>query len=998
MRAKRTPLFALLLLLLSFYASVSYRYGDPGWRLRFHEAEARSPYKLTDLSILNRTILHIKEKYVDPSRVDERAMIAAALKEVEGTVAELLVDIEGDEAAPEALTLRIGATTRRFELKKIRNLWHLAFTLKDIFKFMQGELRHHRKIEDIEYAAINGVLSTLDPHSVLLKPEDYREMKMSTRGKFGGLGIVIGAREDKLTIINPIPDTPASKAGLRTGDQIVRIGMDSTVNMSLSEAVDLMRGPPGTDVTIWVLREGWSKPRKYKLTRDDIRVKSVHHKALKGGVGLVRIKNFQNTTASELAAALRALSGPRPSKPKRGAPFKPRGLILDLRGNPGGLLDQAILVSNLFIESGAIVTTVGSGDKIREPKMATAKGTEPHYPIVVLTDALSASASEIVAGALRNHQRALLLGQQTFGKGSVQVIFDNKDDSALKLTIAQYLTPGDQSIQSIGVAPHIQAQSVTIEADRSDLFALHDEYQEKKLKGHLKQRESKSEKKIVHEKPNFYITYIEEESESKEKEEKPDALIEDFEVKLAAQLILAAESGDIGAMMQAAEAIIPKARAERAALISERLKTLGVDWRSGSNPKAPKIKVKASLEGGGEVLAGEPVKLKLTIKNLTAHPLYHLYAETASDNGALDGEEILIGHLPAKEEITLTRSIKTAKSAITRRDDLDVRFKLPKALGADGATRGEEIATARLSVSVRERPQPRFALQIYLDDALGDGDGVLRMGEEAEIVVRVKNEGAHPSEAILATLQNDRENETREINLKRGRIKGAPLGPGEAGVYRFHIQAKAGPPPDQPLSFFVSVIDTEIRAATYTQIHLHPQGPKAGRAGRWGLAPKQGRAFKLYGLLGDRRPVGEAEAIEADYKIGEWYRVKAEGIYAWARTDEVKIQRGEAIKPTARLLGDADYLGPPVITFKRPDWETKRAKIKLKGEARAPYQLMDLLIFANQKKIAFAPGEGDQRIEFEQEVDLKPGTNLISIIAREGEQTSTRERIIIYRR
>ena len=304
--------------------------------------------------MLNRAVIHIKENYVDPSRISERKMIGGAMDEVMRSVPEVLVETENDpQGLPKRITVRVDHAERIFELGDVDNLWQMSFKFKDIFRFVQENLKHFNKFQEIEYAAINGMLKTLDPHSVLMRPEDYREMKLSTKGKFGGLGIVIAIKETHLTVVNPIDDTPASKAGIKQGDRIVQINQDSTVNHPLQDAVDMLRGAPNTKVDIFIVRDGWKAPRKFTLTRANIRIASVDHKLLPDRVGLVRLKNFQNTTDEELGEALDEMK-------KQGHGLK--GLVLDMRGNPGGLLDQAIKVADRFIESGDIVTTVGYGD------------------------------------------------------------------------------------------------------------------------------------------------------------------------------------------------------------------------------------------------------------------------------------------------------------------------------------------------------------------------------------------------------------------------------------------------------------------------------------------------------------------------------------------------------------------------------------------------------------------------------------------------------------
>ena len=280
-------------------------------------------------------------------------------------------------------------------------------------------------------------------------------MKLSTR-KFGGLGIVINVQDGVLTVVRPIEDTPADRAGIQVGDKIVQIGLDSTVNMTLDEAVDLLRGEPNTRVAIWVERKGWTTPRRFLLRRANVKVKSIAYRLLKNRIGLIRIHNFQSTTISELKRAMTRLKG------QAGRSLK--GLVLDLRGNPGGLLDRR-KSSGSFCAVWAVGYNCGPWFQNARTQDGDPCGDHHAVTMVVLIDGSSASASEIVAGSLKNHNRALVVGERSFGKGSVQVIYDNRDDSALKLTIAQYLTPGGISIQSVGIVPDIRVRGLFIDPD-----------------------------------------------------------------------------------------------------------------------------------------------------------------------------------------------------------------------------------------------------------------------------------------------------------------------------------------------------------------------------------------------------------------------------------------------------------------------------------------------------------------------------------------------------
>ena len=300
-------------------------------------------------------------------------------------VAEVLVSVERDgKSRPQAISASVGEQKQRFELTRLRDLYELNWKLMDIFRFLQRHLPPATDLEDIEYAAVNGLLSTLDPHSVLLTPQVYREMQLGTHGKFGGLGIVISIRDGVLTVMSVMDETPAFREGLKSGDRILQIGEESSVNMRLNEAVNRLRGEPGSQVTIQVRREGHGDLLSFTITREEIRVRAVDHHGLEEGLGYVRIRSFQGNTFDDLNEVLALLS-------KR--PEGLTGLVLDLRENPGGLLDQAIKVSDLFLKQGTIVSTIREGARQREERHATNAGTSDALPVVVLINRGSASAS-----------------------------------------------------------------------------------------------------------------------------------------------------------------------------------------------------------------------------------------------------------------------------------------------------------------------------------------------------------------------------------------------------------------------------------------------------------------------------------------------------------------------------------------------------------------------------------------------------------------------------
>ena len=295
--------------------------------------------------------------------------------------------------------------------------------------------------------AINGMLTSLDPHSAYLTPDLYRELQVDTQGSFGGLGIEITVKNGILTVVSPIEDTPAFRAGIKPGDQILKIEGEFTKDMSLVEAVKKMRGPKGTKVMLTLRREGVPELFDVAVTREIIQIQSVKSRPLEKGYGYVRVTQFQERTDEDLEKAVDRMA-------KQGG-GKLEGLVLDLRNNPGGLLTQAVRVSDLFLDAGMIVYTDGRLESQKQRYYSHKRKSHVECPMVVLVNGGSASAAEIVAGALQDHRRALILGTQTFGKGSVQTILPLGDNSALRLTTARYYTPRGRSIQATGITPDI---------------------------------------------------------------------------------------------------------------------------------------------------------------------------------------------------------------------------------------------------------------------------------------------------------------------------------------------------------------------------------------------------------------------------------------------------------------------------------------------------------------------------------------------------------------
>ncbi len=346
-------------------------------------------------------------------------------------------------------------------------------TFSEVFTRIKSDYVESVEDKKLLEDAITGMLAGLDPHSSYLDPQGYREVRIGTEGQFGGLGIEVTMENGFVKVVSPIEDTPAAKAGLKPGDVIVRLDEKAVKGMTLSEAVKLMRGKPGTSITLTVVREGEPRPLKVMVTRAVIKIQSVKSRLLEPGYAYLRITQFQSNTDANVKDALKKL--------ERDTKGKLKGVVLDLRNNPGGVLNSAVGVSDLFLEKGIIVYTEGRVADSKLKFSASPPDVLEGAPMVVLVNAGSASASEIVAGALQDNGRAVVMGTKTFGKGSVQTIMPMSNGAALKLTTARYFTPNGRSIQATGIEPDILAEQAKLTKAEGD----QDRLKEADLSGHL---------------------------------------------------------------------------------------------------------------------------------------------------------------------------------------------------------------------------------------------------------------------------------------------------------------------------------------------------------------------------------------------------------------------------------------------------------------------------------------------------------------------------------
>ncbi|BDG10270.1 MXAN_5808 family serine peptidase [Anaeromyxobacter paludicola] len=1039
----------------------------PGLAAAGAEAAGRSeadepPYPLSKLPVFSRVLIAVKENYVDPKRVDPKAMVVAALDQVEKTVAEVMV--EGD-AQSGRLDVTVGSARKAFDITQVDSVWKVRVVLGDVMAFIEKNLVAHKNLREIEYAATNGMLSTLDPHSMLLDPKMFKEMKLQTKGEFGGLGFVIGMRDGNLTVMKVLKGTPAQKAGVKPKDVITRIEEQSTVNMDLNDAVDRLRGKPGTRVTITTQRPAAAEPKKLVLTREIINYETVPQaKLLEHGVGYVKVSQFSANTTRDLQAAI--------AQEKAQAGGNLKGLVLDLRGNPGGLLDQAIRVSDLFLSEGVIVKQVGGGDRgrVNQTHEATAEPDDmTGLPLVVIVNNSSASASEIVAGALKNNNRALVIGRQTFGKGSVQVLYPDlqdpirpDDELALKLTIAQYLTPGDVSIQETGVTPDVLLLPGRALKDAVNYFAPPRMMGEVDLERHISnladatlseaEREKRAaERKARTEKAALELRYLldekedlvakamkkeekearaaaahaelaemtPEQQEDDEAEQNPDQLVEDYQIRFAKDLLARAPFGDRPRLLEAAKGFVAERRNEEDRRLQARLEALGVDWSSGPAQGAPRPVVTVTPAPAQQQAAGDSVPWTVTVENKGDGPLRRLRAWTLVDkNPLLDRREFVFGLVKPGQKRSWTVPVKLPKGMDSRRDDVTFHFQ------EEGGRAPSDLVT---QLDVVEGPKPLFAFSSQVLDPSGNGDGLVERGEQIELRVDVRNEGKGPSgDKTYVILKNLGDGETF---IQKGRAVVGAVPPGESRPATFQLQVKKGLK-GQEVPLRVTVVDEKLDEVTSEKLSLPLADKAPAHVAVKAVVPVNKDAVLRSGARGDTAPLalaprgtaltavaaygcppgavpGTGKAAEGCFYKVDWQKDRAAFVSA---ADLAAPQHGKAPALSAAEIWQRE---PPRITLS-PD-PAQGAPVasgdhfKLTGTASVPpapagvkgTRLRDVFVFVNEQKIFFkvAPENGAQTsVDFSVDVPLKPGNNVVTVFAREDEDFQSRRSLVIHRR
>jgi carboxyl-terminal processing protease len=1012
-------------------------------QLRAATRPVAGKYDLGQLPIFSKTLFYVRENYFDKNRLDPKRMLVGALDFVQRDVPEILID-RWPEHDPKQVTVKVNGQQRSFPIERVDAPWSLRSTLQEIFRFVQPNLQpvpdkeESRRLVEIEMAATNGMLYTLDPHSVLLDVETYKDMRTQTQGKFGGLGIVIEMdKKNRITVKRPMPDTPAIRVGIKAKDHIVRINNESTMNMTLNEAVERLRGDIGTNVDVYIERDSSPGVKKFTITRASIRPPAIDPPARvllvpaapgqpQAKIGYFHMQHFSANSAGDLSDALSLFERERV-----------KGIIMDLRGNPGGLYEQAQKVADAFIKAGTLVSMVGVGGAQRKDETASDSGHEPNVPLAVLVNQNSASASEIVAGAVKNLDRGVVIGEGTFGKGSVQVLFDiqspisfgdrSEDDKlGLKLTTAQYLTPGDLSIQGTGVVPDIETDPLLVqkEGERSWIRLQPSTHRRREAdyEWHLEHPSARKGDKpmellsyLLQPKPGDKARRSHDDEEQPEEQEEPQAEEEDrdqktdFLIEFARDLLAQAKSPRRRDLVLGSKAYLDKVRAAEDKKVSQALEKLGVDWSHGSVGNAGN----AGSAAGGEpqlqltlqaattdakIAAGSLAKLRGVVKNVGRAPAFRVRAVLDSDNPIFDENEMVFGRIAPGESKSYELVVKVPTSSFTRTDQ--IKATLYTQLGSVKAP----VTDLLVNIEGKQRPMFAYTYQTIDDQKGSNNDGQVQRGEQVRMLVTVKNAGKGKALRTEAVLRNGSGQEG--VLISAGRFEAKELGPNETKTFSFVYEVR----PDfkgEDYQLELAVADTTLGESLTDKIKVKvvPAGPAPESLS--GTATVTREDAQLREAAGDGAMVVGRVAKGAVFKttgrLRNYTRVEVDGNRsAFIASADLKAggtARG-TIKPEWQVT-------PPLLTVIAPT-VAMGDTVHIKGSVTDDRLVRDVYVRVwNRnakipvKKAFYQPNRmvGDRtKMEFEADIPLWAGSNLVQVFARESNEVQSLQTIVVLKR
>jgi carboxyl-terminal processing protease len=691
--------------------------------------------------LLAEVIMHLQLDYVHPEKLEPKKLLQGALTELGRMVPEVWVVPEFEENGHGAmLQVRLEKETTVLNVDKLNGLYDLHITLQKLMKHLLQKNSQLTQLK-LEQLFARGILNQLDAYSVLLSNDIYQEFSINIGGQFAGIGLVVGIRDGQLTVISPMDGSPAAQAGMKPLDRIVEVDDEKTEHLTLNEILLRLRGEVGAPITLGVLRKGHANALKFELLREEIKVESVETFDLKSGnqtVRYVRIKNFQIDTSQEL-------------KNKLGDLVDISGLLLDLRNNPGGLLQEAVRVSDLFLAGKQrIVSTKGASvSTIHDAKQLFASASFQDIPLVVLINRGSASASEIVAAALKQNKRAIVIGEQSFGKGTVQTLWDLKDGSGLKLTIGEYLTPSGLSIHNIGVMPELSLIPVNVPSAKNLQGA--DDQQQSVIQERFSLLTEKTKENSNADSERLELRYLSGKSKVYDdfeliaESEIIEKLNADIFVETAKRVLIQWNPEDINSgLLQ----ISREVALQESHKITKALAEHGIDWSLNPFLKTPAAE-NLSLTWFAEEISVDQVQLKVKLRNTGELAGQRLLVVTKSGNVLLDGLEFPLGLLGPDSTAEQTLKVKYFAGMMEETEPLELEL-------FDQNLKKLKSVRLKLHFSPKRIPSFRLAMKIYDNGELGsqgNGDGKVQSGEIIALAFKLANKGKKTVPELLLKIR-----------------------------------------------------------------------------------------------------------------------------------------------------------------------------------------------------------------------------------------------------
>lgn len=988
----------------------------------------------------------VRQDYYDKGRFDPVGQVAAAADQLGLHTPEFFATVSS-AGEGRSLEVTVRDQSRSFALTGIHDLDAAADILEQVLAFTAEVLSlRDEPLHELEYAAINGFLSPLDPHTILLTPEESAELGVKTRGSFGGIGAEIVARERRITVVRVLPGSPAERAGLQDDDIILEVDDQSTVNLTSADAQALLRGPIDSEVVLQVRRGDATET--ITITRGLIAIPTVVAEMLPDRVGYLQVTTFQEDTAVKLLEALERFQ----------ADGELAGLVIDLRGNSGGLLAQAVGILNQFVTGGELVIVHSALG--REHQDATEEIVVPKtVPVVTLVDETSASASEIVGGSMKHLDRGVILGRSSFGKGTVQELRKATPygrEVALKMTIAEYRVAGDRKIQSVGVIPDLRLLPVEL-LEYDGVARLYDterfeRQRERARTAHLPSAihdtHAVAEAALAHSALSLRYLATNPASGGPGDPKAPDAeprQMQDPEIRLARAVALALD-GHSGrrAQLDALPTIVEQLRAAETESVSAGIERWDIDWSpiDEADDATTKLEVAATIFGDGPHPAGEPFRLHVEVHNPSDRALEQVHLITDCARDELDGIELLIGKLEPGASESRDIDLQVLPWHVDFVDTLTVHAHV-------GEPEAEPDGESHLELAIVGAPRPQFSFDYWIIDdprlaskgperpphepwpgeqpftVQGNGDGLLQPGERVLLGFAAHNVGGDAPDArvLLRNLSG------RQGLLEEGLVVHGPLGQGSfMGAFGISISPSADP--TQPLELELIVGDGLLRESVDDKLRFRivPGRDAIARNERpekWTVSGDE--PVRLYNGADASAPVvtevPAGAVLEVTGTVDGWLAIagpKGQGRQLWAPAD--LLERGGTGRPTT-IASDRRMVDPPVLDAITVDGASvdsgdvgdghggvvSSSSVALAGTASHPVRVRDVVVTVRasgpsqpERKVFYLAnraleGEGAKTLTFDAEIPLEPGSNRVTILVRDHDKVERRRDLWLFR-